>query len=393
MKFPEIEKLIIKYVTNSISAVELDELSVWLEETDNKQVFCEYIRINYAIDFNMSQYDTGKTEMLLLKKIKKDSNMIYNIKIISLLKYAAIFIGIIGIIYFLQKGNVPNQELKISNEIITIKLDNGNVEELTNSGEIKILDKKGKIVGIQSGSKLNYQNKNSSQISSLQNKKLEELAYNELTVPYGKKFQIILSDGTEVFLNAGTSFKYPVKFINDVERQVYLISGEAYFDVSKDTKRPFIVNTNEMCIRVLGTEFNVSSYPEDPTISTVLVEGLVNLIGKDSVFNDDEALLLKPSYMANWNKSKKEISIIKVDTNLYTSWKNGKLIFKNIQFKNIIKKLERQYNVSIINNNQELDQQYFYATFEKENIEQVLNSFNKSYEIKYTIENNKIIIN
>ena len=134
MKFPKIEKLIIKYVTNSISAVELDELSVWLEETENEQVFCEYIRINYAIDFNMSQYDTGKTEKLLLKKIKKDSNMIYNIKIRSLLKYVAIFIGVIGITYFFQKENVTNQELIISNEIITIKLDNGNIEKLTTSG-------------------------------------------------------------------------------------------------------------------------------------------------------------------------------------------------------------------------------------------------------------------
>lgn len=395
MKLPKIEKLIIKYVTNSITAAELDELSIWIKEPENEQVFCEYVKVNYAIDYNMSQFDTNKTEKVLLKKIKEDSNVLYRISIRSVFKYVAIFIGIIGITFFFQNGDDTIQELKISDEAITIKLDNGNIEVITTTGEKRILDKKGRIVGIQSGIELNYQNKNNSQtpLPSLFSNKKEKLAYNELTVPYGKKFQIVLSDGTEVFLNAGTSFKYPVKFINGTKRQVYLLSGEAYFDVTKDTNDPFIVNTNEMCIRVLGTEFNVSSYPEDPTISTVLVEGYVSLFGKNEVYNDDETSFLKPGYMANWNKSNKEISINLVDTSLYTSWKNGKLIFKNLQFKNIVKKLERHYNVSIINNNKKLGEQYYNATFDIETIEQVLKSFNKSFEIMYTIENNKIIIN
>ena len=395
MKLPKIEKLIIKYVTNSVTAVELDELSIWLKEPENQQVFCEYVKVNYAIDYNMSQFDTNKTEKLLLKKIKEDSNVLYRIRIRSVFKYVAIFISIIGITFFFQNGDDTIQELEISDEAITIKLDNGNIEVLTAAGEKKIVDKEGRIVGFQRGSKLNYQKNNNLQTTSpsLFSNKKEKLAYNELTVPYGKKFQITLSDGTEVFLNAGTSFKYPVKFINGTKRQVYLLNGEAYFDVTKDSNHPFIVNMNEMCIRVLGTEFNVSSYPEDPIITTVLVEGSVSLFGKNEVYNDDETSLLKPGHMADWNKSNKEISINSVDTSLYTSWKNGKLIFKNIQFKNIVKKLERHYNVSIINNNKELGEQYYNASFDIETIEEVLKSFNKSYEIMYTIENNKIIIN
>lgn len=393
MKLPEIEKLIIKYVANSITADELDELSIWIKEPENEQVFCKYVKVNYAIDYHMSQFDTNKTKKLLLKKIKEDSNILYRIRILSVFKYAAIFIAIIGITFFFQNEDDAIQELKISDEAITIKLDNGNIEVIKTTGEKRILDKKGRVVGIQSGSELNYKNNSQTPSPSLFNNKKEKLVYNELTVPYGKKFQIVLSDGTEVFLNAGTSFKYPVKFINGKKRQVYLLSGEAYFDVTKDTKHPFIVNTDEMCIRVLGTEFNVSSYPEDPTISTVLVEGYVSLFGKNEVYNDDETSLLESGHMANWNKSNKEISINLVDTSLYTSWKNGKLIFKNLQFKNIVKKLERHYNVSIINNNKKLSEQYYNATFDIETVEQVLKSFNKSFEIMYTIENNKIIIN
>ena len=389
------------YFDETISKNQYTKLCNWLEEApENKEIFSEYLRLykkSKQIGFAQS-VDMEEAWSKVLKKINQPIDLSSisektNLKtrylkpVLNSLKYAAVFVVLIGVAYFFSIQNdtidVQDGQLIISNEDITLELENGNIKVINSDVEEKIIDKSGKVVGTQRDNILAYDTESD----------VEKLIYNKLSVPYGKKFQIVLSDGTKVYLNAGTSLKYPVNFLKGKNRQVYLLSGEAYFDVTKDTKHPFIVNTHEMCIRVLGTEFNVSSYPEDLTISTVLVEGLVNLVGKDTVFNADEALLLKPGYMANWNKSNKEISINKVDTSLYTSWKNGKLIFKNIQFKNIIKKLERHYNVSIINNNKELDQQYYYATFDKENIEQVLNSFNKSYEIKYTIENNKIIIN
>lgn len=169
------------------------------------------------------------------------------------------------------------------------------------------------------------------------------------------------------------------------------LNGEAFFDVAKESN-PFIVNVNNLNIRVLGTQFNVSCYPEDTVINTVLVEGSVSLFG-DEVYNAETASILNPGFKASWNKTNDDISIDKVDTNIYTGWRKGKLIFKNLQFENIIKKLERHYNVSIVNDNKKLGEQYYNATFDIETIEQVLESFNESYEIKYTIENNKIIIN
>ncbi|MDO9580871.1 MAG: FecR family protein, partial [Bacteroidales bacterium] len=251
------------------------------------------------------------------------------------------------------------------------------------SGEQQRINISGKVVAEQSGNKLNYEKENSA----------EELAYNILTIPNGKKFQVVLSDGTEVHLNSGTVLRYPVKFIAGLNRKVYLLQGEAYFDVAKDVKHPFVVNADYMNVRVLGTEFNVSTYPEDLSINTVLVEGAVSIFGNDKKYDNANSLELKPGFKASWNKDKNNISVEEVDTNIYTSWINGKLIFKNSQFKNIIKKLERHYNVTIINNNAKLNEQYYDATFDTETIEQVLNSFNKSYKIEYTITNNKIIIN
>jgi len=392
MKLPKTEKLIIKYLTNSITSAELDKLSIWVKEPENEQVFLQYIKINYAIDFNMSQFDKDKTKNILFDHIESKRNIFKRIKLNSVFKYAAIIIIAIGLTLFYKKNTDPKQKLIISDEAITIKLDNGDIEVIDTSGKKKIINKKGNIVGIQKGSELNYQNQENEQLTPLSHKNSKELAFNELTVPFGKKFQIILSDGTEVYLNAGTTLKYPVHFINDTERKVYLLNGEAYFDVTTDTIHPFIVSTSKMNIQVLGTEFDVSAYPEDVTIRTVLVEGSVSLMGNNPTLKNSISVL-KPGYKAEWSKNTNNLSISKVDTSIYTGWKNGKLIFKNMKFKNILIKLERKYNVTIINNNKELDDQYYDATFDIETIEQVLNSFNKSYKIEYTIKNNQIIIN
>ena len=102
------------------------------------------------------------------------------------------------------------------------------------------------------------------------------MVYNTLKIPYGKKFEVQLSDGTIVHLNAGTSLRYPVQFVKNQSRQVYL-TGEAFFEVSKDKAHPFTVNTQEVNVEVLGTKFNVNSYTEDVSTDVVLVEGKVSL--------------------------------------------------------------------------------------------------------------------
>jgi hypothetical protein len=382
MKKRNIDSIIIKLIEDNMSDEENEFLIKWLEDEKNKTYFNQFIEINYLINAkNSFDYRTSlqKTKAIFSRKSR--------INYWTFLKYAAVFIAFIGIGYYFVNYNkttaVTGNQLQIANDNITLELENGNVKVIQTNEAQKNINISGKVVAQQIGNILNYKKENSA----------EELAYNILTIPYGKKFQVVLSDGTEVHLNSGSVLKYPVKFITGINRQVYLLEGEAYFDVAKDPKHPFIVNADDMNIRVLGTEFNVSTYPEDSSINTVLVEGAVSIFGKDKIYDKATSLELKPGYMASWDKTKNNATIDEVDTNIYTGWKNGKLIFKNIQFKNILKKLERHYNVTIINNNSKLDEKNYDATFDVETIEEVLNSFNKNYEIEYTIENNKIIIN
>ncbi len=382
-----IENIIVKYINKSATKAELEVLTEWLKTTTNKKLFDDFVETHHIINYSLNHTDSEKLIEQLESEFKKSNPVIIRRGIKSLLKYAAIFISVIGMTCFLvQDFSLKDEKigkLITTSEDIVLELENGIQKIIDTRGIEKLIDKSGNIVGIQNGKVLNYSSEN----------ELERLAYNRLTVPNGEKLQLVLSDGTEIYLNSGTSIKYPIQFKKEENRKVYLLTGEAYFKVSKDVTHPFIVNANEMNVRVLGTEFNISSYPEDQSIATVLVNGSVKLYGEHADDDKKEAFQLEPGEKADWNRANGDVSIDKVDTNIYTSWKHDKLIFKDEPFKNILKKLERHYNVSIVSNNKFLNEKRYDATFDIETIEQVLETLNKNFPIQYSIVNNQVIIN
>jgi uncharacterized protein YeeX (DUF496 family) len=166
---------------------------------------------------------------------------------------------------------------------------------------------------------------------------------NHVVIPYGKRLEITLSDGSHVWLNSGSKFSYPASFAGRV-RKVYL-SGEAYFDVAKDKERPFKILSQGVEIKVLGTSFNVCAYPEDDAVSAVLVEGSIK-IREDKLLA--KGIVIIPGQRANYNKKLDDFIIDEVDVNLYSSWINGYLVFKNEKVSRVVSKLERYYNKKII---------------------------------------------
>jgi hypothetical protein len=381
------KKIISKYLDSDASEAEVEQLMKWLKKKSNQVIYKDFIQTKLLIDNKYKSFAYQEASIAFLEEIKLMKRNKIKKRCSHWLKYAAIFIALLGFGYFFMNQNralpIIENDSVIAKDAITLELENGDVKIINSNGEEKVVSKTGEVIAEHKGDILNYGKENSS----------KKLVYNTLTIPNGKKFQVVLSDGTTVHLNAGSSFKYPEHFIDTGNRQVYLLEGEAYFEVAKDARHPFVVNSNAINVRVLGTEFNLSSYPEDEAINTVLIEGAVCIYGKKEIYNKAASLELKPGYKASWDKDKKDIIVEEVDTKIYTAWKDGELIFKNTQFKNIIKKLERHFNVSIINNNTKLNEQYFDAKFDIETIEQVLKAFNKSIKMQYTIENNQIIIN
>ena len=364
-------------------------LSEWIKVPENESIFDEYIKTHYEITVFMNDPNVENIKRDLLKRIKKDKNPFSKNNYIQLFKYAAIVVLFFGLGYIYQKSRGDtNQEVVNENvivpkeEFITVQLDNGNIKVISEEGNDEIINANGLVIGKQRGNILAYGN----------TKTGDKLIYNTLTVPYGKRFQVVLSDGTKVHLNAGTSLKYPVKFLNGLSREVFL-DGEAFFDVVKDTKHPFLVNTKSIDVKVLGTKFNVTSYPEDDFINTVLVEGAVEVFENNQDGDSNPSAILKPGYIATWNKQDKNITVEKADIEQYTAWMNGRLILNEVPFESIQKKLERQYNVIFVNNNKALNGRKFTARFDIESINQVMQSLSISASFNYTVVNNQIIIN
>ncbi|MGB3775962.1 MAG: FecR domain-containing protein [Leeuwenhoekiella sp.] len=298
-------------------------------------------------------------------------------------RYAATVAVIVGsFVFYNSMGFFSNSEPKVDKNAIILKVGDGHNQVLSYKGNSTIVNSDGQSLGEKSDGVIDYTE------SSNDNLKIE---YTTLQIPNGKKFKIVLSDGTLVHLNSGSSLRYPSRFQNGKNREVTL-TGEAYFDVKKNEREPFIVTAGSMAVRVLGTSFNVRDYPEESNQNTVLVEGAVQIYEAGSLYNKDRATLLSPGFKAEWNASLKKTRIDKVDIDLYTGWTEGKLIMKKVSFSTIIKRLERHYGVQIKNEYTDLNERTFTATFESESIDQVLETFAIETPFTYEIDIDQIRI-
>ncbi len=257
-------------------------------------------------------------------------------------------------------------------ESVNIDGDNSNIE-YSATGEKVIIGKEGKL--------------------NQANTKNNEVVYNTLIVPYGKRSQIQLADGTKVWLNSGSKLVYPVVF-NEKRREVYL-EGEGIFDVTHNKKQPFIVLSKNHEIEVLGTLFNVSNYIDDDNISTTLKNGSVQIKYKtDSFFKGNETLKILPGTQSVYRKSANSIFSKNVDVDKYFSWREGVFIFKNDDLEYIMKRLSRYYNIEIVVNNNELLGHTFSGYLDlKENVENVIRIIKETSDFEYSLNDNQILIN
>ena len=213
--------------------------------------------------------------------------------------------------------------------------------------------------------------------------KLKKGTWVEIKSPAWTRVQFSLPDGTTGWLNSNSSVKYYGNFNTD--RQVSL-TGEAYFDVFKDKKRPFIVNTPEINVKVLGTRFNIASYKNENNVEVVLEEG--NLVFNDKEIN--KSYTMRPNDLVVYDKTLKDFSTEVVHPQKYISWTEGKLEFRNDALDAIVRKLERWYNIDIEINGSISQDQRLRATFIDESLEDALNLLRRTLPINYRIENGNL---
>ena len=214
--------------------------------------------------------------------------------------------------------------------------------------------------------------------------------YSEVIVPKGQKSEIVLPDGTHIWLNSATTMRYPVKFGNGV-RQVFL-DGEAYFEVTENKHKPFLVNTSNLRVKVLGTKFNVKAYSDEKDIETALLSGKINLLLNSSSKNM-ETVEMNPGELINYSIEKKKISKSGFETDEIVAWKSNRLVFRNDTFNNLVKKIERWYNVQIIYDQTLFkNQRLTVELMEGESIERLLRIIERTIKVDYKIENQNIYI-
>lgn|SRR5690606_13340428 len=302
-----------------------------------------------------------------------------------------------SLILFLSIGlffhhNKPSVSQSIINEEYTSRLQNLSIDTLQNvtlvlgeNQNIDITDDNSSIYYSSTGEKIRIGN---SQVVD----DITSVAINTIIVPYGKRTKVRLSDSSIVWLNSGSKLAYPASFNKD-KRRVYL-EGEAIFDVAHDKSHPFTVIAKDFEIEVLGTVFNVSNYPDDLSINTVLKDGSVKIQYKGNSVTD-QSIIIKPGTLASYSKGSRNISTATVDIDKYFSWREGIIIFKNDNLKDIMKQISRYYNASIEIKNKQLENQTFSGSLDlKETVEQVLNVIKETSDFKFEkITNSQFIIN
>ncbi|GAA4888072.1 DUF4974 domain-containing protein [Flaviramulus aquimarinus] len=382
----KIEKLIIKYLTNSATVTDLDVLSKWIEDPSNKKVFKDFVQTQYVINYSMNDPEAKVVVENLLKTIRKEKSLVFQLKRQPIYKYvvAASVILFLTITFFWKKTNKlePNEPTIVNVNII---------EPGTDKATLTLED--GSQVVLEKGAFFKTQNANSNgeEIIYEANTQKTKSAYNFLTIPRGGQFYVKLSDGTQVWLNSDSQLKYPTYFIEGELRQVELVYGEAYFDVSPSSEHngaKFKVVNRSQEVEVLGTEFNIKAYKDEVNIYTTLVEGKV------SIGYNNKKQYLNPSQQSNLNIEENQISVASVNVYNEISWKEGVFSFRKKSLEDIMKVLSRWYDIDVSFENPELKKAGFNGVLGKdqsiEDILEIIKSFGviKEYELK----NRKVVV-
>ncbi len=374
-------KLIIKKLNNTITKDEGIVFDNWYQESKIHRNYFDKVKANYQNDvFNV---DIEKGWQAISKKIEspKSKKHLY-------WKYAVAA----SLVTFLVFNFVFNKKDALNSESNSPVIVNQNIKAGTDRAILTLGD--GTNLVLEKGKELVTTNLTTNGTQIIYNeteKSSHEVDYNYLTIPRGAQFFVELSDGTKVWLNSESKLKYPVNFSERETRQVELVYGEAYFEVSPSTLHngtKFIVNNDNQKIEVLGTEFNVKAYASELIIATTLVHGKVNI-----KYQGEDHILL-PNQQSKLDINSNTISIDAVDVYHEISWKNGVFSFNNKSLKEIMVVLSRWYDFEVVFKNKQVENEEFVGVLGKnDKIEDILLNLKNLGIIKdFKFDDKKIFI-
>ena len=359
-----------------------EEVTAWLKEKDHVELLDEIAAIRQKLS-GQSYGENGEEEFLYLEKSiydRKSRRMTLRWSI------AASIILLVGL--FVGRTINGVRDIHEEQELAKSVMQPG-----TSKAILMMAD--GKEVVLEQGQNLNILlNERVRVATSSQGIVYEEYGkgmvteeYNKLTTPVGGEYSLVLSDGTKVFLNADSELKYPVEF-SDGKRIVDL-KGEAYFEVHKDSLRPFIVRMNGAEVTVLGTSFNVNTYGDDGQIYTTLVNGSVRV----SSVKNGQAEVLKPGLQSVMDVQSGQLTVREVDVEPYVAWREGRFVFRAMTLDLIMRQLQRWYDFEVFYQNPELKDYEFRGVIKRDmDLDKVLSVIKVTTNVDFEVKGKVITI-
>lgn len=369
--------LVVRYILGELSETEKKEYAQLLEDTGLQEKNWNGEALQHELREDR-RFDQQEAYRQFLLQVPRKSRMVR----LRWLKVAALWVlpwVIGGIVWYAGQNSLPekNQVVQIypvSSKAFIEMADGKNVEVTALRDSLSEQD--GTLIRQDSG-KLVYTGKNNFG---------KNLIYNTLNVPRGGEYALCLSDGTKVWLNSDSRLKFPVQFIGD-QREVFL-SGEAYFEVAHNAVRPFVVNTSLGKIKVLGTAFNVQDYHNERQVVTTLVNGKVQYFD-----GSGKSCLLEPGFQVVDTRNGHELQIRKVNLEEYVGWKDGLYTFYNYTLEEIMRTVERNYDVLVSFAVERLKTLRFTGDLQKyDDVEKFLRFIEMGGDVVFVLEGKKIRI-
>lgn len=377
----KLAEIITRSFEQELSVHERQKLENWLAESDShREQYEQFKTIEFLRQKSQARVkiDWQKDCQNFLERKNKRHSFIR-----PLFRYVAVAVLLLSISTVLWLYERPATSDFMADRISPIRkkavltLAQGEQITLSDSTYTQLQDLSGAHIDIQ-GSQVTYLHQGGDTTCTL---------YNTLHTPRGGEYMLTLVDGTKVWLNAESVIRYPVKF-NSNKRIVY-IEGEAFFEVQKDTAHPFVVVSDKTEVTVLGTSFNFRAYPEENTISTTLVEGTVRIENT----NAKQEMLLNPGEQGVLDTEKGTLSKQKVDTYLYTAWKDGRIVFRDIRLEDLFNTLARWYDLQVFYLNPEVKDIRFTGDIDKtDRFENILSIMEQNERVKFSVNARTISI-
>ncbi|MCR9011872.1 FecR family protein [Gabonibacter chumensis] len=345
----ETEDWLIAFFNGELNADEESEVGVWLEkEQENQEAYealmQDYLHVRWSLE-HLHIREKHAREKIFSSLRKKRNPWIYY----SVAASVAILLAVTAVLFVNREQREPRVEIAIAkirpvHPQAVLVLSTGVKVDLTEESWKIIQERDGSTVKVDSDRGICY--------DSCGEMKQSELIYNKIIVPRGGEYFVTLSEGTKIWLDAESELEYPVFFTGN-NREVRL-KGNAYFSVTKDTDKPFVVQVGSFSLRVYGTEFNVNAY-NPRQIETVLVEGSIGL--KANAFTSEQ--IMKPNDLALSNPGTGQSEIRQTDIYPYIAWKNQEIVFADERLETIMEKLARWYDVAVFFRNESLKELRF----------------------------------